>query len=651
MITCLLTVSLLNAIGQTMPVAAASQPAASTQPAPLPERSTPPAVWVIGEGFRVDPISGRVREEWRIDGNPIPADFDYTQKNLAWDAASKRITLNAARNEMVACQVQIRGPARGVTVTCSDLKGSGLLNRAAIRADRDIEVFKEWYLNVQQNSSNKDSTTAGYNMGLGWYADALIPVTAGDGFGQPFDIPDKRNNIPDQQWQSVWIDIYVPRDMPAGKYQGSITVAGEGLEAHSLPVVLNVHDVTLSDDFACEVGLNNYGSIGRKGSDVRLRYYQMAHRHRMTVHEHYIAPPVTGQGEDIRADWKAYDAEMGKYFTGEAFTRKYGYRGPGEGKPLTWVYLPFEIIGSHAWPMPKDRMHTPEYDKAVVKMLRAFGEHFSQNGWTTKMMFFVNGLDEPTKLEAIDNIRYFGDLVKQAGVKQVWYRGDINHLHDIHKVIPGYSGQEMLDKLFPVIDLWCCVADFKRTDFSQLLGRKAIEPRLVTWFYQNREPSVGGYTLDDETIGLATWPVIAWKYGLDGCILWELGFVGPSKNVWVDPNNSVSAERGVVHNLAGFLVYPAYPGEEGITEPVASIRLKSFRRGAQDYEYLRQFEQVAGRPTALKILETVMGPCLYEPRRPYGAAGNWSHNPEDWNRMRLEVLKKLASPPSAKAGR
>src|SRR2546421_229409 len=52
-------------------------------------------------------------------------------------------------------------------------------------------------------------------------------------------------------------------------------------------------------------------------------------------------------------------------------------------------------------------------------------------------------------------------------------------------------------------------------------------------------------------------------------------------------HNRVGQAGNVVHNLAGFVIYPGFPDREGITEPVASIRLKSFRRGAQDYEYLR----------------------------------------------------------------
>ena len=237
--------------------------------------AAPAPVWVIGEGFRVDPLTGRVREEQRLGGNPIPSDFDYTHRNLAWNAATRKITLSAARNEIVAYQLQIRGPARTVTVVHSDLIGPGLIRSAV-----DIGIFKQWYLNVTVNSSNKDSTTAGYNLGKGWYADALIPVSAASGFGQPFDIPDRQNGIPGQQWQGVWVDICVPRDAPPGAYQGTVTVAGQGRERLSLPVELTVYPAKLSDDYAIEVGLNNYGGIGRKGSAMRLRYYQMARRHR-----------------------------------------------------------------------------------------------------------------------------------------------------------------------------------------------------------------------------------------------------------------------------------------------------------------------------------------------------------------------------------
>jgi hypothetical protein len=329
---------------------------------------------------------------------------------------------------------------------------------------------------------------------------------------------------------------------------------------------------------------------------------------------------------------------MGKYLTGEAFTERYGYRGPGEGKPVRWIYLPVEILPGFAWPMPPEHVKESEYDEAVVAMTRDFSEHFATRGWTsTDMMFFVNGLDEPTSLEQVEDIRYFGDLCQRAAADRVHYRADLNHLHDINRFDFDYTEQKMLDKLGPVIDLWVCVADFERTDFSVLLPRRQPPDNDVVWFYQNREPSVGGYTLDDETLGLRTWPVISWKYGLDGCVLWELTFTGASKDIWRDPRNSVNRDR--VHNLAGQLAYPA---RNGIEEPVTSIRMKNFRRGAQDYEYLRILESLAGREAAEAILDPIVPSGLHRPERPYGAAGTWSHNPEDWHCMRRDLLAAIA---------
>ena len=45
----------------------------------------------------------------------------------------------------------------------------------------------------------------------------------------------------------------------------------------------------------------------------------------------------------------------------------------------------------------------------------------------------------------------------------------------------------------------------------------------------------------------------------------------------------------------------------------------------------------------MKLLDGVMGECLHQPDRPYGAAGNWSHNPEAWNRMRARVIEAIAA--------
>jgi hypothetical protein len=87
--------------------------------------------------------------------------------------------------------------------------------------------------------------------------------------------------------------------------------------------------------------------------------------------------------------------------------------------------------------------------------------------------------------------------------------------------------------------------------------------------------------IDEEGIGFRTWPWIAWKYGLQGCVYWEFMYNGQSKDPWMDPDSTT--DPGKTLNGTGYLCYPAKPG---VPEPIPSIRLKSFRRGSQDYEYL-----------------------------------------------------------------
>jgi hypothetical protein len=158
------------------------------------------------------------------------------------------------------------------------------------------------------------------------------------------------------------------------------------------------------------------------------------------------------------------------------------------------------------------------------------------------------------------------------------------------------------------------------------------------WFYQNREPSVGPVHIDEEGIGFRTWPWIAWKYGLQGCVYWEIMYYGQSKDVWVDPDSTT--DPGKTLNGTGFLCYPAKPG---LREPITSIRLKSFRRGSQDYEYLRLLSEKnsEGHKKAEQIVNTVLFSALHKTKKGYGEPGDWSHNPEDWERARLALANEL----------
>ncbi len=106
-------------------------------------------VWAINDTVRVDPIRNQPFEE-------IPSLFPdgvrpgYKQSNLVWDAAARRVTLKAARNETVAFQMVIERSGEKLTnvnVALADLAGPA---GAGIPLS-NFEMFREWYVHVTKS--------------------------------------------------------------------------------------------------------------------------------------------------------------------------------------------------------------------------------------------------------------------------------------------------------------------------------------------------------------------------------------------------------------------------------------------------------------------------------------------------------------------
>jgi hypothetical protein len=76
----------------------------------------------------------------------------------------------------------------------------------------------------------------------------------------------------------------------------------------------------------------------------------------------------------------------------------------------------------------------------------------------------------------------------------------------------------------------------------------------------------------------AGWSIDSWSLGSDGVLPWQT--IGGSES-WSKPD-------------ALALFYPARTA--GASGPIPSIRLKAYRRGQQDVEYLTLFSQVTGQP-------------------------------------------------------
>jgi hypothetical protein len=140
---------------------------------------------------------------------------------------SRDIHLYAAQGEYESFQIAIKGNQDNSVVTdvqISDLKGleDHLVSQA------DITLYREHYVNVT-NPSLTSMTNKVKSSGTGWYPDGLIPFvdpqTGSDLVDAELDaIPFK---LKQRDNQTIWVDIFVPRDTPADDYQGTYTVVSD----------------------------------------------------------------------------------------------------------------------------------------------------------------------------------------------------------------------------------------------------------------------------------------------------------------------------------------------------------------------------------------------------------------------------------------
>ena len=86
----------------------------------------------------------------------------------------------------------------------------------------------------------------------------------------------------------------------------------------------------------------------------------------------------------------------------------------------------------------------------------------------------------------------------------------------------------------------------------------------------------------------------------------------------------------------------------GVNGPLASLRLKEWRRGIQDTDYLALASQI-DPVRAQAIVNQAMPKALWENVAPGGDASyfigpiSWSSNPDDWESKRAQLAEMISS--------
>ena len=597
-------------------------------------------VSAIPSSVRLDPVCGQIIEN-RTDIYEMEPMGDVLGEN--WVYKNGKVELYSARGEYVSFQLVIG------RLGAEDLDDISVVMQAFKSAGKTIEVkpelFLEWSVKVEENSSGYEKSS----YGPGWYPDALIPMKCIDmdkskqgRLWYPLRVPDFRNRIPDQRYQIIWVDQYVPLEKnkaKAGVYESEISVT-IGDRTCSIPIELKVWDFSLPNQNRLAGNLQQGGFMKRLDEGLELEIYQLFKRHRVLPSDPTYRPGIEVKDGGVELDWTNFDNRLKKYFTGEAFTEKYGYSGPGYGEPIEQFVLPFDCYRDHrgsrrpGWPdIGDDKEEKKPENKAIyIEAIKEVRKHMldMSDPDKTRFVVFQGGLDESYFPEAWARMNYYGKMFKEY-FPEALYRVD-----------GGYS-QEAMEAIHDAIDYWCCHTvgyDLETVEAYRKLGVKdwIYGPML----YEQRANSwVGSNTFIDLELTnerLISWAT--WKYDAVTWCSWGIG--SQWKAAWFSPATWQHASRTEGEDLRvrtsnsnALGVYP--PGIiRNVDVPCPTIRLKNMRDGVEEYEYMRLLTELDG---SRDRAEEVVNRIVFRPfgKQSVGRLDVWNHNASQWDQARIEL--------------
>jgi hypothetical protein len=660
-----LAVRAVDGAGNIGPAATARIQVSDRVPAPLPEPKvgpqSPRAVVPAGrDSVQVAPprlgavevaILDELDKVQPLTGELIPSQPEgYLTANHLWDATERRIRLQAARNEFIAFQVSLRS---STAVNLGQVLPELIFEGAAGSA---LQVEFGRYQTIPSR--------------LGPLPDPIVPL----GF-PPSAAPEMKN-------QSLHVEVYVPHRLPPGEYPGTLILSSRGRarrETLRLVVALRVWDFTLPDHLSFLPEMNCYSL-----PENERGYYRLAHRHRTVLNR--LPYNQNGQVQEgcaprwdsqrLELDWSDWDRRFGPLLDGAAFGDL-----PRQGVPVECFYLPLH----ENWPSPMegnyngnywaDRAFPESYRRAFVAASRQIAAHVHAKGWTeTLFQGFLNNkntfkergwsrgsspwlLDEPANFQDYWALRFFARAFHE-GINQATgsrlasasalrstsqsslasprlvFRADISR--------PQWR-RDTLDGLLDYHVVGSALRNYPRLVFDRKrrLGEIVLE-------YGSTNP-VEGSNL--QPIG---WCLEAWSLGADGVLPWQT--VGNSGS-WEQadelslfyPGRENGRGRGRGRGQ------PDGPGEA----PIPSIRLKAYRRGQQDVEYLTLWSHFRNEPrwaigdqvrAALKLAGTRQGTGVIN-TEDAGRIDYHRLRPQDLWALRVRIGESLSQAHPARARR
>lgn len=583
---------------------------------------------------------------------------------------------------------QLNGP-NGATIVSTPSGPSGIFNWV----NRPIELFYLRYVQI------KGLSGLGYN----GYDERHIPhrlrrpwTGGGEAVGNWTDRPDHDKfypeiaapmelhpnfNIASNHNQSVWVDIYVPKSATPGLYSGTVNITADGIAPRAVPVQLTVRNFTLPDEPTAKtmlyIGYTDLSTryFGQPFVDddpvkgpaldlIRDRHWQIAHRHKISMIDDNAGYTVWSQ-MNPRPVWQPR-------LNGDLFTAANGYDGPGVG--VGNGVFSIGNYGNWSWRGGTEQdmwTHTDAW------------EHWFQAIFPNVDRFLFLK-DEPKINEmATADEDPTGTLTGYQVVDQ-WSRW-IAENPGPGRSLKSFSTLPVTDVAanMPNLSIACSALSQGNTEAWQTAvdNFKAL-PNRSFYMYNGKRPASGSFMIEDDGVSLRELAWGQYKKKVDRWFYWESTYYfdfqtrrnGTGENVGqnnlfhdartfgqfssMDP---VWGQTGYNYsNGDGVLFYPGtdtvYPSDSyGVQGPIQSLRLKLWRRGIQDVDYLAM-ARVLNSSKVDEILNRVVPKALWEvgltdPNDPNYVRTDisWSTNPEDWEAARAELADILDPPTAAPA--
>jgi uncharacterized protein (TIGR01370 family) len=651
--------------GQATP-AQVTPPAAPTtdQPSTSIAPSHIAQVWANEGGDKV------TRDELRATHDPEAV------RNSVWDGTT--ISLFGARNEVVSFNLVLEAPItdvpnvgvtlteltgpNGATITTRPASGDDLFNYVG----RDIELFYVRYLEIKGLST--DLFYAGYD-----YDERHIPERCrrpyeadGEGTGTWEDRPCHNKLYPEiavplelhspftiaaSTNQSIWGDIYISKTAPAGVYTGIIAITEDGALTWQIPIGLHIRDFALPDLPNAKTMLYhslpniNDRYLGKGNTEpepgtavynqsleLANRHFQLAHRHKISLIDEYIEIEQMGEAWTPRLN-------------GELFTPARGYDGVGV-EVSNNVYS----IGTYSsWPWQEGTQED------MWANTDAWVNWFDAQVFTTPTDYFLYLIDESEDYPQIEQWAQWIENNPGPG-QRLMTMATI----DLPTAAENTPSLDIPTSWYSVglTDAWQNAAD-----------SYAAHPDKRFYMYNSNRPGSGSFAIEDEGVALRELAWGQYKMGVDRWFYWEStyydnyqGNTGQT-NVFqqaqtygeLEGFDDVLGETGWNYlNGDGVLFYPGtdtrYPEDSyGVMGPFASLRLKHWRRGIQDVDYLTLAADIAPERTA-EIVNTLIPKTLWEcgaedPKDPTWVLTDisWSTDPDVWEAARAELADIIES--------